>query len=71
MAPFECVPGESWDTESGAVPTHHNTGADDPEKWCDFHSLLQELYPADNLVAAELAVTRDRVKLEMNGSLTG
>lgn len=59
--PFLKDPAEGWATEDGAVPSYHNIG-DAPEHWNDLPiRFLQELYPADDILANKLSISRDQV----------
>lgn len=51
-----------WLDENGALPSYHNWGADDPEKWYDLPiRFLQELYPIEDLLTERLGIAREKI----------
>lgn len=51
-----------WQDENGALPSYHNWGADDPEKWYDLPiRFLQELYPIEDILAERLEIPREKI----------
>lgn len=59
---------EAWTDEDGATPRITAERADDPRAWLDSPiRLLQELYPADDLIAAALGIDRGRVRFSLGG----
>lgn len=59
--PFLRDETEPWVTEDGAVPSYHNIG-NAPEHWNDLPiRFLQELYPADDILAKRLSISRDQI----------
>ncbi|HOX32772.1 MAG TPA: M14 family metallopeptidase [Spirochaetales bacterium] len=62
FSPFLPAGRASWNDEDGATPRIAPNRPDDPEAWLDPPiRLLQELYPADDLLAEALGIERDRI----------
>lgn len=50
-----------WTDEDGATPSYHNVG-NNPDKWYDLPiRYLQELYPAEDMLAEKLQMNRERI----------
>lgn len=52
-----------WNDENGATPSYNNVGQGNPDHWYDLPiRYLQELYPAEDMIAAALSMERDQVE---------
>lgn len=61
FAPFLAPGVETWQVEGGAVPSYNLTKGD-PNAWMDLPiRFLQELYPADDILAQGLRISKDRI----------
>ncbi|MCL2425679.1 MAG: M14 family metallopeptidase [Oscillospiraceae bacterium] len=60
--PFLAPGVTDWQDEDGAVPTYDNIKTDDEDKWFDLPiRYLQELYPIDDILSAELNIPRENI----------
>jgi len=60
--PFLAPGASEWQDEDGAVPTYNNIDTDNEQKWFDLPiRYLQELYPIDDLLSAELGIEREKI----------
>lgn len=51
-----------WGDEGGAIPKYLDLGTDNPDAWYDLPiRFLQELYPIEDIIAAQLGVEREAV----------
>ena len=60
--PFLAPGVTEWLDEDGAVPSYNNFNTDDADKWYDLPiRYLQELYPIDDILSADLGIDRDNI----------
>ncbi len=53
---------DDWNDENGATPSYNNVGKGDPDHWYDLPiRYLQELYPAEDMIAAALSIGREQI----------
>lgn len=63
FAPFLPEGVTAWNDENGATPSYNNVGQGDPEHWYDLPiRYLQELYPAEDMIASALSIDRDQIE---------
>ncbi|QOR34815.1 hypothetical protein IMX26_15340 [Clostridium sp. 'deep sea'] len=61
--PFLPCNKTEWTNEEGATPTLTPERSDDPNKYFDLPTrLLQELYPIDDILSLELALSREKIE---------
>lgn len=52
-----------WKDENGATPSYNNISQSDPERWYDLPiRYLQELYPAEDMIADALDIKREQIE---------
>lgn len=63
--PFLPAGKTDWADEDGATPSYNNMGAD-PDKWYDLPiRYLQELYPAEDMLAELLDMDREKIRFSV------
>lgn len=61
--PFLPKGSTEWNDENGATPSYNNVGQGNPDHWYDLPiRYLQELYPAEDLIADRLSIERDQIE---------